>query len=161
MSFQDYLDYRKTAKNKKISEHFTMFEIINSDTAISKKIDNRPTTQVVTNATALIKNVLEKVRIHFNSPVIVNSIYRSPDLNKAVGGAVDKNGKPKSQHCFGQAADITVKGHSVQEVFDYIKHNLIFDQIIFEGTWVHVSFRITPTNRREALIYKNGKYIKV
>ena len=158
MSFQDYLAYRKDAVKKKISEHFTMFEIINSDTAIAKKIDNRPTAQVVTNATALIKNVLEKVRIHFNSLVIVNSIYRSPDLNKAVGGAVDKNGKPKSQHCFGQAADITVKGHSIQEVFDYIKKNLIYDQLIHEGTWVHVSFSLVK-NRKQSLRLVNGKYI--
>ena len=158
MSFQDYLTYRKDAVKKKISEHFTMFEIINSDTAISKKIDKRPTAHVVTNATALIKNVLEKVRVHFNSPVTVNSIYRSPDLNKAVGGAVDKNGKPKSQHCFGQAADITVKGHSIQEVFDYIKHNLIYDQLIHEGTWIHVSFSLVK-NRRQSLKLVNGKYL--
>ena len=162
MSFQDYLDYRKDATKKKISEHFTMFEIINSDTAIAKKIDNRPTAQVVTNATALIKNVLEKVRVHFNSPVTVNSIYRSPDLNKAVGGAVDKNGKPKSQHCFGQAADITVKNHSVQEVFDYIKGNLIYDQLILEESnnikWIHVSFSLVK-NRKQSLKLVNGKYL--
>lgn len=133
-----------------------MFEIINSDTAIAKKIDNRPTAQVVTNATALIKNVLEKVRIHFNSPLNVNCMYRSPALNKIVGGV------PTSQHVTGQAADFTVQGHTVEEVFQWIKNNLIFDQLILEysnnSKWVHVSFNAIK-NRHQSLIYKNGKYI--
>ena len=152
MSFQDYLAYRKDAVKKKISEHFTMFEVVNSATAIIKKIDNRPTAQVVTNATALIKNVLEPIRNHFNSPLNVNCMYRSPNLNKAVGGV------STSQHVKGQAADITVNNHSIQEVFNYIKKNLVYDQLIQEGTWIHISFSLIK-NRKQSLKLVNGKYL--
>lgn len=155
---EEYKNFLQGARKKPISEHFTLFDVCNSSTALIKGIDNRPTAQVVTNATALIKNVLEKARGHFNSPVIVNCMYRCPTLNKAVGGATDKQGKPTSQHCYGQAADITVKGHSVKEVFDYIKKNLIFDQLINEGTWIHISFSLVK-NRRQSLRLVNGKYI--
>ena len=158
---QEYKNFLSTARKKPISEHFTLFEVCNSDTALRLNIDNRPTPQVVVNATATIKNVLEKVRTHFNAPVIVHCMYRCPALNKKVGGVMPEPSKniKGSQHLYGQAADFHVEGHTIQEVFDYIKNNIIFDQVIQEGTWVHVSFRFTPANRREALIYKNGKYI--
>ena len=149
---EEYKNFLQGARKKTITTHFTMFDICNSSTAIAKNIDNRPTTQIVVNATALIKNVLEPTRIHFNSPLIVNCMYRSPQLNTAVGGVAT------SQHVKGQAADITVQNHTVQEVFDYIKHNLIFDQIIQEGTWVHCSFSLVH-NRKESLKLVNGKYI--
>ena len=152
MSFQDYLIYRKDAVKKKISEHFTMYDVVNSATALARKIDNRPTAQVVTNATALIKNVLEPIRNHFNSPLNVNCMYRSPNLNKAVGGV------STSQHVKGQAADITVNNHSIQEVFNYIKKNLIYDQLIYEGTWIHISFSLMK-NRKQPLKLVNGKYL--
>ena len=152
MSFQDYLIYRKDAVKKKISEHFTMFDVVNSATALARKIDNRPTAQVVTNATALIKNVLEPIRNHFNSPLNVNCMYRSPNLNKAVGGV------STSQHVKGQAADITVNNHSIQEVFNYIKKNLVYDQLIQEGTWIHISFSLIK-NRKQPLKLVNGKYL--
>ena len=152
MSFQDYLVYRKDAVKKKISEHFTMFDVVNSATALARKIDNRPTAQVVTNATALIKNVLEPIRNHFNSPLNVNCMYRSPNLNKAVGGV------STSQHVKGQAADITVNNHSIQEVFNYIKKNLVYDQLIQEGTWIHISFSLIK-NRKQSLKLVNGKYL--
>ena len=152
MSFQDYLIYRKDAVKKKISEHFTMFDVVNSATALARKIDNRPTAQVVTNATALIKNVLEPIRNHFNSPLNVNCMYRSPNLNKAVGGV------STSQHVKGQAADITVNNHSIQEVFNYIKKNLVYDQLIQEGTWIHISFSLIK-NRKQSLKLVNDKYL--
>lgn len=149
---EEYKKFLQGARKKPITTHFTMFDICNSSTAIAKNIDNRPTTQIVVNATALIKNVLEPTRIHFNSPLIVNCMYRSPQLNKVVGGVAT------SQHVKGQAADITVQNHTVQEVFNYIKNNLIFDQLIHEGTWVHVSFN-PLRNRHQALRLINGKYI--
>ena len=152
MSFQDYLVYRKDAVKKKISEHFTMFDVVNSATALARKIDNRPTAQVVTNATALIKNVLEPIRNHFNSPLNVNCMYRSPNLNKVVGGV------STSQHVKGQAADITVNNHSIQEVFNYIKKNLVYDQLIQEGTWIHISFSLIK-NRKQSLKLVNDKYL--
>ena len=129
-----------------------MFDVVNSATALARKIDNRPTAQVVTNATALIKNVLEPIRNHFNSPLNVNCMYRSPNLNKAVGGV------STSQHVKGQAADITANNHSIQEVFNYIKKNLIYDQLIYEGTWIHISFSLIK-NRKQPLKLVNGKYL--
>ena len=151
---QEYKNFLSTARKKPISEHFTLFEVCNSDTALRLNIDNRPTPQVVVNATATIKNVLEKVRTHFNAPVIVHCMYRCPALNTKVGGV------NTSQHLTGQAVDFNIQGISIQETFDYIRKNLIFDQIIQEGTWVHCSFSLTK-NRKEALLYKGGKYIAV
>ena len=152
----EYKNFLQGAKKKPISEHFTLFDVCNSVTALAKNIDNRPTAQVVKNATLLIKNILEPLRNHFDAPLNVNCMYRSPALNKAVGGATN------SQHVAGQAADITVQGHTVEEVFQWIKNNLIFDQLILEysnnSKWVHVSFNAIK-NRHQSLIYKNGKYI--
>src|SRR5574344_436810 len=152
MSFQDYLAYRKDAVKKKISEHFTMFEIINSDTAIIKKIDNRPTAQNVINATALAKNVLEKIPFKFR----INCWLRNAALNKAVGGV------PTSQNQSAQAADITPLKEPIDVVFQWIKKNLIYDQVILEESnnakWIHISFNLVH-NRRQSLKYKNGKYI--
>lgn len=159
---QTYKDYLQNAKKNKISEHFTVFEIANSITALRLNIDNRPTSQVIINATLLIKNILEPLRNHFNSPVIINCMYRCTSLNHVVGGVMPnpKTGEKGSQHLYGQAADITIKNHTIQEVFDYIKHNMIFDQVIQEGTWIHVSFNAIH-NRKQALLYKGGKYIAV
>ena len=149
MSFQDYLAYRKDGVKKKISEHFTMFDVVNSATAMTKKIDNRPTAQNITNATALAKNVLEKIPFAFR----INCWLRNATLNKAVGGV------PTSQHQSAQAIDITPTKNAIELVFQWIKKNLIYDQLIHEGTWIHVSFRITPTNRKQSLRLVNGKYI--
>ena len=152
MSFQDYLAYRKDAVKKKISEHYTIFDIVNSATAIAKKIDNRPTAQNITNATALAKNVLEKIPFGFR----VNCWLRNATLNKAVGGV------PTSQHQSAQAVDITPLKDSIELVFQWIKKNLIYDQLILEESnnlkWIHISFNIVH-NRKQSLKYKNGKYI--
>ena len=152
MSFQDYLDYRKEAAKKKISEHFTMFDVVNSATAMTKKIDNRPTAQNITNATALAKNVLEKIPFSFR----INCWLRNKDLNKAVGGV------STSQHQSAQAVDITPLKETIEIVFQWIKKNLIYDQLILEESnnikWIHISFNIVH-NRKQSLKYKNGKYI--
>ena len=152
MTLSRYQLYLINAKKQKITENFTMFEVCNSGTELLKRIDNTPTIQVIANATELIKNVLQPTRNHFKAPLKVNCIYRSPELNKEVKGATT------SQHLTGQAADFIINGINLFEVFDWIKHNLDFDQLIFEGSWVHVSYKKTG-NRKQYLIYKNGKYI--
>jgi len=159
---QNYKTYLQNSRKNKLTEHFTVFEVINSLTALKLNIDNRPTAQVISNAKLLCINVLEKVRLHFNKPIIVHSFYRSPDLNYAIGGVKPdlSKGIRGSQHMYGEAADITVQNHTVQEVFDYIRKNMIYDQVIQEGTWVHVSFNPVH-NRRQALLYKGGKYFEV
>lgn len=148
MSFQDYLAYRKDAVKKKISEHYTVFDVVNSATAMSRKIDNRPTAQNIINATALAKNVLEKIPFPFK----INCWLRNEALNKAVGGVAT------SQHQSAQAIDITPTKDALELVYQWIKKNLIYDQLIHEGTWIHVSFSLVK-NRIQALRLINGKYI--
>ena len=156
---EDYKTFLQGAKKKNITPHFTLFEVCNSATAIAKNIDNRPTAQVIVNATALCKNVLEKIREHFGKPITITNMYRCPKLNDAVGGAKDEHGNPKSQHCYGQAADFVIAGISDLDIVNYIRKYLIFDQLILEQAngahWVHISFSLVK-NRRQCLKY-NGK----
>lgn len=136
----------------KLTENFSLQEMIKSQTGERKKIDNTPTQEVIDNLKLLCENVLEKVRAHFGRPIMVNSGYRGPKLNKAIGGA--KN----SQHLTGQAADIEIPGLDNKVVFDWIKDNLDFDQIILEyykpgipdSGWVHVSWN-NKKNRKQVL----------
>lgn len=128
-------------------KHFTIKELTSSSTAKSKGIDNTPTREVVGNLTALVDKVLDPLREAYGKPIKVNSGYRCPNLNKAVGGSAT------SQHVLGQAADIT--GGSKAEnkkLFDLVRSlKLPFDQLIWEngGVWVHVS--CGPRNRRQVL----------
>ena len=82
-------------------KYFTIKELCKSSTAIEKKIDNTPNSEVINNLTQLIDNILDPLRERFGKPIIVNSGYRCPALNKAV------NGSKTSQHIKGLAADIT------------------------------------------------------
>lgn len=148
----EYKLYLASAKKEQISTHFTLYDVSHSNTAIAKGIDNRPSPDIVANAKNLILNVLEPLRNHFNKPVIVNCMYRCPELNKVIGGV--KN----SQHVSGKAADIVVRGINLKDAFEYIKKNLIFDQVIYEGSWIHVSF-VTGHNRKQSLKLVNNKYI--
>lgn len=143
-----------------LSKHFTLSEMIKSQTALRKGIDNTPNEQVINNLKQLCINVLEKVRQYFNKPVSINSGYRSPKLNTAIGGS------KTSQHVTGEAADIEIPGISNLELANWIKDNLKFDQLILEfhdknipdSGWVHVSWNSNPTkNRNQVLtIDKNG-----
>jgi uncharacterized protein YcbK (DUF882 family) len=110
----------------KLTQHFTLEEMTKSQTASRKGIDNTAPPEVVENLKALCENVLEKIRIHFGKPLSINSGYRGPKLNKAIGGA--KN----SQHMTGQAADIEMVGMDNKILFCWIKDNLEFDQLILE-----------------------------
>ena len=107
------------------------------------------------------ENIFEPLRMHVGGPIKINSFYRGPELNKAIGGS------SKSQHCKGQAIDIDdTFGHmSNADMYNWIKENLNFDQMIWEfGTdknpnWVHVSYVNKDDNRNRCLkAYKeNGK----
>lgn len=151
---EDYKNFLQGARKKPISEHFTLFNVCNSQTAIAKNIDNRPTAQIVVNATATAKNVMEKLYAKFGiTGDDINSWFRNDKLNGSIKGS-----SSTSQHPKGMAVDFTPKKHSLTEVFNWIKSNLIFDQVIYEGTWIHVSFSLVK-NRRQALRLVNGKYI--
>lgn len=159
-----YKDYLEKAKTVKISDHFTLYDIAHSDTALKNNIDNTPSTAILANAVFLIKKVLEPIRVHFNKPVNVDCIYRCKAVNDNMGiNPKTKKiikGADNSQHLFGQAADIYIKGVSNSDIVNYIRTNLDFDQCILESTWVHVSFK-TKGNRKEVYRCVNSKYIKI
>jgi zinc D-Ala-D-Ala carboxypeptidase len=139
----------------KISEHLSLAEVTRSETAKRKGVSNMPTEAHLANFKLLAEKVFEPIRNHFGSPINISSGYRSEALNKAVGGS------RSSQHCSGEAIDIDMDGSANgvtnKMVFDYIKDNLEFDQLIWEfGTssnpdWVHVSYKSTGKQRKQML----------
>jgi hypothetical protein len=128
-------------------KYFTLKELTRSATAEAKGIDNTPTPEVEKNLTLLVENVLDPLRKLSGKPITVNSGYRCPELNKAVGGS------KTSDHVKGFAADIT--GGSKEEnerLFYLIKYNFNFKQLIDEKnfSWVHVSY--DPSNLKNQIL---------
>jgi hypothetical protein len=121
-----------------LSKNFTVAEL--SKTSVRNK-DNTPSLRVIDNLQALVDNVLQPIRDKCG-PVIVNSGYRSPEVNKAVGGS------KTSDHTLGMAADIEVLGMDNKTLAEWIRDNLKFTQLILEfytkgvpdSGWVHVSY---------------------
>lgn len=144
----------------KLTEHFTVEELTASPTARAKGIANVPTPDHLANMKYCCEKILEPVRAHFGKPVTINSSYRCPALNVAVGGS------KTSQHVNGQAIDFEIMGISNKVVADWIADNLEFDQVILEfyvegdknSGWVHASIKKEGGNRKQKLIAKkNGK----
>lgn len=135
-----------------MGKYFTINELTKSSTAQRLHIDNTPSQNVKDNLTKLIDNILDPLRELYGKPIIVNSGYRCPKLNKAVGGARN------SQHLIGQASDIRTVSNtkeSNKQLFNLIKDSkLPFDQLIneYDFNWVHVSY--SPRNRRQVLTIK-------
>jgi len=139
----------------KLSEHLDLAEVTRSDSAKRKGISNMPTPEHIENFKKLAQNIFEPIRKHFGVPILISSGYRSKALNTIIGGSLT------SQHCSGEAIDIDMDGSANgvtnKMVFDFIKNNLSFDQLIFEfGTkdapdWVHVSFESTGKQRKQIL----------
>lgn len=128
-----------------LSEHFTLEELTNSSTALRKGIDNTPPAEVVDHLRVLASG-LEAVREILGSPLHIDSGFRCPALNKAVGGV------PTSAHTTGYAADFVCPafGDPLAIVKRLAEPGVLpFDQIIQEGTWVHVSF--APAMRQNVL----------
>lgn len=144
-----------------LSENLSLAEVIRSETAKRKGVSNMPTPEHIENFKKLAENVFQPIRKHFGRPIHISSGYRSAALNKAIGGAAS------SQHCKGEAIDIDMDGTEITnaQVFNYIKDNLSFDQMIWEfGTdknpdWVHVSYNSTGKQRKQILkaVKTNGK----
>ncbi|MEM4177890.1 MAG: D-Ala-D-Ala carboxypeptidase family metallohydrolase [Nitrososphaeria archaeon] len=140
-----------------LTKNLHLHELVQSPTAIRLKIDKTPSEAVIRNLKRLCEKVLQPTRDHFNRPVVITSGYRSPALNKAVGGV------PNSQHVTGEAADFYIPGVDNYTVAFRIKENLVFDQLILEyyrgGNTgrVHVSY--SSTNRKQVLtINSYGRY---
>lgn len=126
-------------------KHFTIKELCKSDTATRRGIKNEPTEEVVRNLTALVDNVLDPLREWYGKPIYVNSGYRCPLLNKAVGGVAN------SQHLSGEAVDIDVNDTKEnRKLFAWIEENCEFDQLLWEngGAWIHVSYKRSGKNRQ-------------
>jgi len=147
----------------KLSEHLDLSEVIRSESAKRKGISNMPTPEHIENFKLLAEKVFQPIREHFRCPIHISSGYRSKELNQAVGGS------SSSQHCQGEAIDIdmdgTPNGVTNRMVFDYIKDNLEFDQLIYEfgdkqnPDWVHVSYESSGKQRKQILraVRTNGK----
>ena len=140
----------------KISDHISYTEATRSNTALRRGIDNIPDVDELENMKLIAEKVFEPLRKWVGGPVKINSFYRSPELNIAIGGS------KKSQHCHGQAIDIddTFGGKFTNlnaEMFKYIRYHLNYDQIIWEfgdddyPAWVHVSYVNEDDNRQRCL----------
>lgn len=149
----------------KLSENFTLHELTKSETALRKGLDNEPGEEELKNLTLLTKKILQPVREHFG-PTKVNSGFRHPDVNSAVGGS------KTSDHCKGMAADIEVPGVANADLAQWIVDNCEFRQVILEfytpgipdSGWVHVSYNpddnkkqvLTAMKENKKTVYKLG-----
>ena len=141
-----------------LSKNFSLSELTKSETAIRKDIDNTPSVEGISNLTNLCNMVLQKVR-DSHGVVTITSGYRSPELNKAIGGSVT------SDHCKGCAADFEVPGLDNKQLALWIEDNLIFKQLILEfyedgqpnSGWVHCSFEEGENNSQVLRAVKEGK----
>ena len=144
----------------KLSENFSLLELTKSQTAARKDIDNTPSPEHQENLKLLCTHILQPVRDRFERVVSVSSGYRSEELCLAIGS------KTTSQHAKGQAADFEIFGTPNNEVANWIKDNLIFDQLILEfwnadepnSGWVHVSYDPDFNKNRKQYLsaYKYG-----
>ena len=144
-----------------ISKHISYKEAVYSRTATRRDITNNPNAEQMENMVTIAEEVFEPLRMWVGGPVKINSFFRSPELNKAIGGS------GKSQHCHGQAIDLddTFGRATNAEMFEFIKEHLDFDQMIWEfgddenPNWVHVSYVSEKENRNRCLkAYKeNGR----
>ena len=146
-----------------LSKHLSLAEVTRSETAKRKGVSNMPTPEHLENFKLLAEKVFEPIREHFKVPIHISSGYRSKELNTAIGGSLT------SQHCSGEAVDIDMDGSSNgvtnKMVFEYVKDNLEFDQMIFEfgdannPDWVHVSYETSGKQRKQILraTKKGGK----
>ena len=136
----------------KLSANFQLSELVKSQTAERKGIPNNPSPAHIDNLKALCVNVLQPIRSHFESPVLISSGYRSPELCIAIGSKIT------SQHATGNAADLEVPGVDNKELAIWIKENLEYDQLILEfyrdgepdSGWVHISWN-SEKNRNMSL----------
>jgi hypothetical protein len=147
----------------KISDHISYKEATYSPTAKAKGIKNEPSKDVLKRMKLVAVNIFEKVRTHFDKPIYVSSFFRSSALNVAIGGS------KTSAHVNGEALDMdgdVYDSPSNKEIFEFIRDNLQFDQLIIEGisdgkmAWVHCSYKATGNRNQILFMYTNkGKKV--
>lgn len=132
-------------------KYFTIEELTRSATATTRGLDNTPTPEIKANLERLVDKVLDPLREKYGKPITVNSGYRCPELNKAVGGS------KTSDHMNGFSVDITASCKKENAIlFQIIKDNFDFDQLIWEKgnseypDWVHVSYN--PNRLRKQVL---------
>lgn len=151
---------------RKISENISYTEATKSSTAVKYNIDNTPDNEALERMRYVADKVFEPLREHFGVPIMVTSFYRSPKLNKKIGGS------STSEHVYGSAMDLDADVLGLitnRQIFNYIKDNLDFNQLIWEfGTdkepaWVHVSCKEYGNKREILKAYKEknwtGSYV--
>jgi hypothetical protein len=125
-----------------VSRSFRLSEFLRSETAVRRGLDNTPPAPAMDNLRNILAPGLQRVRDLLETPVQITSGYRSPEVNRAVGGS------PASQHVLGLAADfVSPQFGNPRAIARFIAENaavIRFDQLIFEGTWVHISFAPAP-----------------
>lgn len=143
--------------NLQLTKNFTLRELTRSTTAKRLGIDNTPSDTVIVNLLSLAQTILQPLRDHLGEPLTVNSGYRSPALNAAVGGV--KN----SQHLTGEAVDIKAPDRpTALSWLVWVSLNLDFDQAIVErngrgSVWLHVSSRRDPALNRHDMVLELHK----
>lgn len=142
-----------------ISDHISYKEATYSRTATRLDIENKPNEKQMQSMCLIADEVFEPLRMYVGGPIKINSFFRAPKLNKAIGGST------KSQHCHGQAIDLddTYGRATNAEMYNFIKEHLDFDQMIWEfgddknPNWVHISYVSAEDNRNRCLLaYKEG-----
>jgi hypothetical protein len=136
-----------------ISKNVSYKEAIKSNTATRLGIENLPDEQQIDNMKLVAEKIFQPLRKFVGGPIKINSFFRSPDLNRAIGGS------SKSQHCLGLAMDLDdTFGHKTNaQMFEWIRENLDYDQMIWEfgseknPAWVHVSYVSPEKNRNRCL----------
>jgi len=139
-----------------LTTNFSLHELTKSETALRMGLDNTPGPVETEYLKILAERVLQPIRDHFGKGVKVNSGYRSPDSNAAVGGS------RTSDHCKGQAADIEIPGVPNAELAQWIMDNLDYTQLILEfytpgipdSGWVHVSYNPDNLKKQELTAMK-------
>jgi len=144
-----------TVPDVQLSSHFKLSEVVASQTAVRLKLSNNPTPEIIANLKRGLNELVEPVRDHFG-PLHIDSGYRSFDVNKAVGGA------SASAHPKGWAFDVNALATGVtrKDIVEWLrKSTLAYDQVIFEGTWVHMAlFDIQGRQRKQLLSMFAGTY---
>ena len=146
-----------------LTNNFSLHEMIKSETASRRDMDNYPhSDEIIANLTVLCEQVLQPLRDAYGVGIKVNSGYRSPDVNAAVGGS------RTSDHCKGQAADIEIAGVPNAELAQYIADNFDYTQLILEyftpgipdSGWVHVSYDSNNLKRQVmTAVRQNGRTV--
>lgn len=140
------------SSNTRLSPHFTLGEFVRSETAEAQLIDNTPPDSAVIRLIALCCYTLEPLRSFWRKPIIINSGYRCPKLNDAVGGV------PNSQHKIGEAADLrcSCRDEALAMLQCLLDNSVDFDQAIIEtdrkSIWLHVSCKFDKSQNRENVI---------